>query len=181
MISPELLTLVKKQDQKACKQVFDLFAGRLLAIAKRYLGDGPEAEDASTMAFVKIFQNAGKTDFPNPGAFVGWMKRIVINESLMLLRKRSSFKMVPDDELRHVSIEPDAIQKLTAAEIMDIVKELPVGYRTVFSLYVVEGYTHKEIAKELGISEGTSKSQLNHAKKLLRTKMLKAYGKEARY
>ncbi len=181
MISPELLTLVKKQDQKACKQVFDLFGGRFLAMAKRYLGDGPEAEDASTIAFVKIFQNVAKTDFPNPGAFVGWMKRIVINECLMVLRKRSSFKIVPDDELKYVSIEPDTIQSITVEEIMEIVRELPVGYRTVFNLFVVEGYSHKEIAEHLGISEGTSKSQLNHAKKLLRTKMLKAYGKEARY
>jgi RNA polymerase sigma-70 factor (ECF subfamily) len=181
LISPELLTLVQKQDQRACKKVFELFSARFLATAKRYLGDTPEAEDAASMAFVKIFQNVTKAEFVNAGAFVGWMKRILVNECLMILRKRSSFTIVPDDELRHTSIEPDTINKMTVEEIMKIVKELPVGYRTVFNLFVVEGYSHKEIAEKLGVSEGTSKSQLNHAKKMLQIKMLKAYGKEAKY
>ncbi len=173
------IALLKKGDQRACKEVFDGFANQFMAISRRYLGDTAEAQDMLTNAFVKIFKHVKKADFENEKAFVGWMKRILINECLMELRRKSNFKMMPEAESDFVSIEPNIIQELTADEIMKEVKEMPTGYRTVFNLYVVEGYSHAEIAEKLSISEGTSKSQLSHAKKFLRSKLTKIYGKEA--
>ncbi|MCR9066197.1 MAG: sigma-70 family RNA polymerase sigma factor [Cytophagales bacterium] len=179
MISLKTIELLQQGDQNACRKVFESFGDQFIRVAKRYLSNDGAAEDMVTNAFVKIFRNVSKSSFENERSFVAWMKRILINECLMELRKRNSFQMVPDDVLETVAIEPDIIQDMQAEEIMNQVKSLPPGYRTVFNMYVVEGFSHAEIAKELGISEGTSKSQLSHAKKLLRSKMISIYGKEA--
>ncbi|MGR3809990.1 RNA polymerase sigma factor [Jiulongibacter sp. NS-SX5] len=173
------ISLLKKGDQQACREVYNGFANQFMAISRRYLGNTPEAQDMLTNAFVKIFKNVKKAEFDNEKAFVGWMKRILINECLMELRRKSNFQMMPENEADFVSIEANIIQDLAAKEIMEVINEMPTGYRTVFNLYVIEGYSHAEIAEQLKISEGTSKSQLSHAKKYLRTKLQNIYGKEA--
>jgi RNA polymerase sigma-70 factor, ECF subfamily len=172
---------LKANDGEAQKLVFDTYGNMLFVIAKRYMGDTMVAEDMMVNAFMSIFKAVGKTRFEAIKPFEVWMRRIVINECLSELRRKKSFQMLPQELGEQVGVAPNVIDKMGSEEILDIVAELPTGYRTVFNLYEMEGYSHKEIAEQLNISEGTSKSQLSHAKRMLRTKITGLYGKEARY
>ncbi len=127
-----------------------------------------DAEDALIKGFYKIFKNLNS--YKGIGSFEGWMKRIVINESLMLLRKNHNINMMVtiDDISATNSLKVDFVDNLTYEDILVVLDKLPVGYRTIFNLYVIEGYKHREIAEQLGISINTSKSQLILAKKKMR-------------
>ena len=126
-----------------------------------------DAEDALVKGFYKIFKNLHS--FKGEGSFEGWMKRIVVNECLMLLRKNHNINMMVaiDDANVMNSLKVDFVDNLTYEEVLALLDELPVGYRTVFNMYVIEGYKHREIGEKLGISINTSKSQLILAKKKL--------------
>ena len=132
-----------------------------------YAKDKNLAKDFLQDGFIKVFRNIKQYQFR--GSFEGWMKRIVINQSLMHIRKNSNLNLHVELEKAY-SVKTDAgiIENINYKEIIDLIKELPMGYRTVFNLYVVEGYKHKEIAEILDISINTSKSQLILAKKKLR-------------
>lgn len=132
-------------------------------VCYRYLGDAMEAEDAVTEGFVKVLSKIGAFDYRGKGSLDGWVKRIMINESLMLLRKRKISK-VDIDQVLDLEGQFTTDGNLEQMEVLKLVFELPKGYRTVFNMYVIEGYSHKEIAAELGISENTSKSQLSKAR-----------------
>jgi len=159
-----------KGDRKAQKKLYDHYAPLLFALIKRYVRDEFAAEDVLIDAFMKIYTNLKKFQFK--GSFEGWIKRIAINESLMHLRKHNVFHLtIESDNIVlpfHTQIEESIDYKL----LLKALDLLPLGYRTVFNLYVIEGYKHKEIAKELGISINTSKSQLRLAKGRMR-KILK--------
>jgi RNA polymerase sigma factor (sigma-70 family) len=172
---------LRANDANAQKLVFDTYGQMLFTIAKRYMGDSMLAEDMMVNAFMSIFKAVGKTRFEAVRPFEVWMRRILINECLSELRRKSSFRMLPEEMAEQIPVQPGVIEKMSSEEILEIVAELPTGYRTVFNLYEMEGYSHKEIAEQLKISEGTSKSQLSHAKRMLRTKLIALYGKEARY
>ena len=126
-----------------------------------------DAEDALIKGFFKIFNNLHT--FKDEGSFEGWMKRIVVNECLMLLRKNHNINMMIAIEDAAVvnSLKVDFVDNLTYEDVLALLDELPVGYRTVFNMYVIEGYKHREIAEIMGISINTSKSQLILAKKKL--------------
>lgn len=157
---------VRKNDRKAQKALYNQYSPLFMAIAMRYLKDLHDAEDVLTEAFLKIFTKIHS--FENKGSFEGWMKKIVINECLMALRQRKKqFLYVSIDEI-DIEIEPEIISHLSAEELLDVIRELPEGYRTIFNLYEIEGLKHREIAEELDISINTSKSQLIMAKRKIR-------------
>lgn len=157
----------KKNDSKAQKALYDKYAPLFFSICLRYLKDPMAAEDALVEGFYKIFSKLNQ--YKREGSFEGWMKRVIINEALMKIRKRNNLSLyVEIDKAYNVKEEPTAITDLAAQELMSLVQELPNGYRTVFNMYVIEGYKHREIGEILGISINTSKSQLILAKKKLR-------------
>lgn len=153
---------------------YDRYAPVMFAVCRRYLRSREDAEEALVSGFYKVF--AQIHTFTATGSFEGWVRRIVVNEALMLLRKSQPL-VFPGDQFPMIekedsfSIEAD----LSAREILEVLGELPNGYRTVFNLYVLEGYKHQEIADMLGISINTSKSQLILAKEKLK-QLLKAKG-----
>ena len=164
-----------KNDRRAQKQFFDLYADRLFAVAKRYAISAETAEEAVFQAFLKIFENLPEFVFINEAAFLGWLKRIVINQTLMNRRKELNtlYKVETIDEEHYDKIYYEIPE---AENIMELVTQLPDGYKAVFLMHVVDGYAHKEIADELGISEGTSRSQFFKARKLLQQKLKSDYG-----
>jgi len=162
----ELIAACQRRDRKAQKYLFDHFSAKMYGICKRYVKDHQEAEDVLIDGMFKVLTKID--DFRGAGSFEGWIRRIMVNQSLMFLRKRNELKFAQEinnlEITSNVSVEDD----MAAQEILDLLDQLPTGYRTVFNLYVVEGYKHREIAEELGISINTSKSQLILAKKRMK-------------
>ena len=163
----ELLKEAKHKSKAAEKCLFDIYAGRMMTLCRRYVKSSEDAEEMMLNGFVKFFAGLQHFRYDNDAAVYNWVKRIMINECLMFLRKQQAFKIVSESEAENVSLDEDLLDRLSAREIFEQVVQLPVGYRTVFNLFVIEGMTHAEIAKELGITAGTSKSQLNKARTLL--------------
>ncbi len=198
MAVPEkIISRCKQYNKKAQAYIFKKYAGTLLGICLRYIKDRAKAEDVMQDAFVTIFSKINQ--YKGTGSFEGWMKRITLNTALIQLRKdkkeiiSDNFDYFETDDKpeQKKDLNPKDMQsviehaKFERHEIIETMNEMPVGFRTVFNLYVVEGMMHKEIAEELGISEGTSKSQLLRArtklKELLYQKaLLKLRGKNGR-
>ena len=162
----ELIDGCRQNNKKAQKLLWDKYAARMFGVCKRYVKSRENAEDVMITgmckAMTKIDSYSGK------GRFEGWIRRIVVNEALMFLRKTNNFRMTVemDNNIEmpsHVTVEDE----MAAQDILNLLDKLPTGYRTVFNLFVIEGYKHKEIAVILDISINTSKSQLIHAKKKL--------------
>jgi len=152
-----------KQKASAQRALFDKYSGRMLGLCRRYVKDVLEAEGVMITAFTKIFERIEQ--YTGEGNFEGWMKRIMVNESLQYLRKHKNMQLNMDIEEAHHLPNYDAMEDhLQTEDLMQMIGELPVGYRTVFNLYAIEGYSHKEIAEQLNINENTSKSQLSRAR-----------------
>jgi RNA polymerase sigma factor (sigma-70 family) len=162
----KLIRSCRDQDPRAQRDVFQLWAPKMLGVCLRYIKDRGEAESVMTGGFLKIFEKINQ--YSGEGSFEGWVRRIMVNESLGYLRQhKHAFMMVDAEEADcEISFE-EADQQLQADELLLMIRQLPDGYRTVFNLYAIEGYSHKEIAEQLGISENTSKSQLSRARNLL--------------
>lgn len=169
----ELIKEATKGSASAQKCLFDLFVDKLLMVCRRYVKKPEDAEERMLDGFYKFFKNIQSFTYRDEAALFVWLKQIMINECLMFLRKKNVFNMVTDSAMEEMPLEEEALNKLSAAEIFNIIIQLPVGYRTVFNLYEIEGMGHKEIAELLGISEGTSKSQLSKSKALLQKMLLK--------
>lgn len=163
----ELVQEARNNSKAAEKCLFDLYAGRMMTLCRRYVKNPEDAEELMLNGFVKFFSALPTFKYENDAALYSWVKRIMINECLMFLRKQQAFKIVSESEAEHISLDEDLLDRLSTKEIFEQVVQLPVGYRTVFNLFVIEGLTHPEIAKELDITIGTSKSQLNKARQLL--------------
>lgn len=162
----KLIRGCRENDPRAQRDAYQLWAPKMLGVCLRYIKDRGEAECVMIGGFVKVFDKINQ--YSGEGNFEGWMRRIMVNESLTYLRQhKHTFMMVDAEEAsREVSYQ-EADQQLQADELLAIVQKLPDGYRTIFNLYAIEGYSHKEIAEQLGISENTSKSQLSRARNLL--------------
>lgn len=154
------------------KCLFDQFSDRLMLVCCRYLKSREDAEEALLDGFYKFFKTIGSFHYNSEAQLYAWLKKIMINECLMKLRKKNVFTIVTEDAATDVQFEEDALHHLSAKEIFELIIQLPVGYRTIFNLFVIEGMNHKEIAGLTGITEGTSKSQLSKAKALLQKKLL---------
>jgi len=165
------ITKARSGDRRAQKAIYDCLSGKMYAICMRYMGNREVAEDVLQDGFVTLFTKLDS--FNGEGSFEGWARKIFVNTALMSLRKKDVLKESGDvGAARDISSgEPTPIQSIAYNELLKMVSELPAGFRTVFNLYVIEGYSHKEIAKELGISEVTSRSQLLRARALLQAKI----------
>ena len=165
------IELCKKGDRNAQKALFDLLAPRMYPVCIRYVGDRETAQDLLQDGFVTLFSKLDS--YKGEGSFDGWARRIFINTALMYLRKKDALKM--SDELenaRHLSSDlENQMENIGYKELMKLVTALPPGFRTVFNMYVIEGYSHKEIADILGITETTSRTQLSRARIWLQNKI----------
>ena len=153
-------------ERRMQEELYRRFAPKMYAVCLRYAGKTDEAEDILQEGFVKIFKKL--STFRGEGSFEGWIRRIFVNTSIEHFRRKNYLRPVTEKE--ESTIEGNylsVLDSLAAKDIMNLVREISPGYRTVSNLYVVEGYTHKEIGDILGISEGTSKSQLSRAKMIL--------------
>ena len=156
-------------DRKAQQGLYDLFAPTVYAICMRYMGNSDDAKDMLQDTMVKFYQKAGEFRFQ--GSLEGWVKRIGVNACLDQL-KRNKAKFTTDIENAFgLSVDVNAAQPLETKDLMRLLGTLPDGYRTVFNLYAIEGFSHGEIATLLNISENTSKSQLFKARKWLQAKL----------
>ncbi len=167
MTEEQLVTLCQEEDPGAQEELYGLFANKMFRICLRYLTKEDEAEDAMIKGFVKGFNNIHKFEYRGKGSLEGWLKRIVVNECLMELRRRK-MQTTTLDQVMEIEEQANAIANLQAEDLYSIILRLPNGYRTVFNMHIIEGYAHKEIAEKLNISENTSKSQLSKAKAMLR-------------
>lgn len=164
----ELVKRCLNNDRHAQEFLFNQFYKELYLIAMRYLSDHHDAEDAIIQSFTKVFKKLKGFNYMGQGSLGRWVRTIVINESIRMLKKRKLIQF--DDSVRHLDHQdstPDALEQLQASDILRLIEKLPTGYRTVFNLYVVEGHTHKEVSEMLGISENTSKTQLRKARQHL--------------
>ena len=162
----ELIKGCLRRDRNAQKQLYDMYSSKMYGLCYRYVKDVMEAEDILVTAFMKVFDKIAQ--FKSEGSFEGWIRRIVVNEALTYLRRHRS--MYLETELEQADREPDynsLSDHLEAEDLLKMIQELPAGYRIVFNLYAIDGYSHKEIAEQLGISENTSKSQLSRARTYL--------------
>lgn len=162
----EMVEGCRKGSAQMQRRVYDTFSPRMYGLCLRYIREDFEAEEIMINGFMKVFTKIEQ--FKSEGSFEGWIRRIMVNECLNYLRKKKWMYAEVDienvsDSIEHSSYESD----LDTEELMGLIDELPTGYRTVFNLYAIEGYSHKEVAKMLNISENTSKSQLSRARALL--------------
>ena len=166
----------KKGDRLAQKYLYQRYYGKMLGISMRYTGHRSEAEDVLNRAFLKVFQSIDK--YIPKGQLGGWIARIVFNTSIDYVRSRVKYQEVMDFNIeKDKTIEAEAIEQLYAGDLYKIIQQLPENTRAVFSLYVVDGYKHREIAEMLKISTNTSKWHLANGKKILKER-LKNYSLE---
>ncbi|RYD99486.1 MAG: sigma-70 family RNA polymerase sigma factor [Sphingobacteriales bacterium] len=176
-MNEQLLVENCKQGQSSAQHLlYQKYADALYATTFRYLGERMEAEDAATEAFLKIFGNIHTFEWRGERSLWYWMKRIAVNEALMKIRKRKQMDIISIDGASPVYFgaeQEQALSNMSVNEIMAVIHTMPIGYRTVFNLYIFEDRSHAEIAAHLGISEVTSRSQLYKARKLLQEYILK--------
>ena len=158
-------------DRKMQEELYRRFAPKMYAVCLRYANNADDAQDLLQEGFIKVYRNLHR--FRAEGSFEGWIRRVFINSSIEHFRKKSAKLSTVSDKEENTIEDTDisALDNLAEKDIINLIQELSPGYRTVFNLYVVEGYSHKEIGELLGISEGTSKSQLARAKAILQKKV----------
>ena len=165
----DLVTIIKQckaEDRLAQKELYNYYSPVLLAICRRYMKNTEDTEDVFLKGMFKIYSNINK--YKGEGSFEGWMKKIMVNESLMHIRKHKKLNLMVEWTQQDQPEQPVILEQLALEDIKNLIKDLPEGYRTIFNLYLIEGYKHREIAEMLGISINTSKSQLILAKKKMR-------------
>lgn len=164
-----LVNDIRKRDNAAIKKLYDTWSGYLFALCRRYISDKDIAEDILQESFMKIISSVGSFEWKGEGSLKAWMSRITVNEALQYLRKQKKCSFVEyTDNLPDTDDAPDPdVSRIPQQVIMDKIRGLSDGYRTIFNLYVFEGKSHKEIADMLGITESTSASQYHRARKIL--------------
>lgn len=163
----------RKQNSKAQRALYDRHAGKMFALCTRYIKDSSEAEDILITGFMKVFDKIGQ--FQMQGSFEGWVRKIMVNECLSYIRKNKNMYLEVD--IKKADREPDyqlLQNSLEEQDLLLMIDRLPTGYKTIFNLYAIEGYTLKEIADMLNISENTSKSQLSRARLHLQKLLLES-------
>lgn len=167
----QLIDSCIKGDRVSQKVLYDLLAPRMFPLCMRYVGDRILAEDILQDGFITLFTQL--KSYKGEGNFEGWARKIFVNTALMSLRKKDALKMSEElDNVRGMKTElPSQGQNIGYKELMKLVMELPAGFRTVFNLFAIEGYSHKEISEMLGISEITSRTQLSRARTWLQNKI----------
>ncbi len=170
-----LIEACKKGDRKAQKQVFDRLSPKMFAVCLRYMGDKETAEDVLQEGFITLFTKLDS--FSGKGSFEGWARKIFVNSALMHLRKNDALSGSEDiEEARSISATTvSPVENLGYKELLKLIAALPDSLRTVFNMYVIEGYSHKEIAESLGFEEVTSRSKLQRARARLQEMIKEKY------
>jgi RNA polymerase sigma-70 factor (ECF subfamily) len=175
----ELLKRCKAGERKAQEALYKQFAAKMMGVCLRYAADRMEAEDMLQNGFIRVFQKMG--DFRGEGSFEGWIRRIMVHSSIEYYRKHHKLLVLADELPHEPSVNPVAAANLDAKDMMAMVQRLSPGYRMVFNLYAIEGYSHREIGEMMGISEGASKSQLSRARSILKALIANTEGKRYGY
>ena len=165
----KLIQQCADNNRKAQEEIYRLFADKLFALSLKYSRNKQEAEDNLQEGFITIFNKVSQ--FKHKGSFEGWMKRIVINTALQKYREKNVLNLVNEENIRDEVIVEVEEDKISLDYLLNLIQDLPNQYRLVFNLYVLDGYSHKEVAKILQISEGTSKSNLSRARRILKRKI----------
>lgn len=171
----ELIDLAANQNRHAQQKIYNLYSKKMFGVCRQYIKDIQQAEDVMITAFMKVFINI--KSFEHKGNFEGWIRRITINECISFLRTQKKVEFIEDVSYQEEIINTFDID-FSVSEIQLLIDALPDGYKMVFNLYAIEGYKHYEIAKLLHINEGTSKSQLSHARKMLQNQINQLNKKE---
>ncbi|MFY8136857.1 MAG: RNA polymerase sigma factor [Flavobacteriales bacterium] len=168
MSDQELVSLCRNGNREAQKELFGRYAGKMMTVCRRYFSNKEEAEDILQEGFIKVFERLHQ--WQGTGALGGWIRTVMVNTALTHIRSQKKWKDTIDiehaDQIDAGSIS--GLEQLQAEEILAIIDQMPTGYRTVFNLFAVEGYGHKEIGEMLGISENTSKTQFLKSKEWLK-------------
>lgn len=169
----ELIEGCKRQNRDAQKRLYERYASKWYALCCRYIKDKIEAEDVLIVAFTKILNKIDQ--YTGEGNFEGWMRKVIVNEALSYLRKNKNMYLETDIEAADYEPDYENLEKnLEAEDLLKMIDQLPTGYRIVFNLFAIEGYSHQEIGEQLGISESTSKSQLSRARASLQKSLQEA-------
>jgi RNA polymerase sigma-70 factor, ECF subfamily len=166
----ELILLATQNNRQAQQHIYSKFSGKMLSVCRQYIKDIHQAEDILITAFMKVFVNL--KNFEQKGSFEGWIRRIMVNECISFIRVQKQVKYIDDENYFEESFN-NIESQFSVDDIQSLIDNLPDGYKMVFNLYAIEGYKHQEIAQMLGINEGTSKSQLSHARKMLQNQIAK--------
>ncbi|MFD2873590.1 RNA polymerase sigma factor [Mucilaginibacter ximonensis] len=169
----ELITRSKTGERKAQELLYKQFASKMLGVCMRYATDKMEAEDMLQNGFIKMFKKL--EDYRGEGSFEGWLRRIMVHSSIEYYRKHHKMIQVIDvaEMSDEPSVNPTAMATMSAQDLMGLINQLSPGYKMVFNLYAIEGYSHREIAEIVGITEGASKSQLSRARAILKDLVVK--------
>ena len=166
----ELIELAVENNRHAQQKIYSKFAPKMLSVCRQYIKDVHQAEDIMITAFMKVFTNL--KNFEHKGSFEGWIRRIMINECISYIRVHKKVTFIEDETYFEESFN-NIESKFSVEDIQTLIDNLPDGYKMVFNLYAIEGFKHHEIGTMLGINEGTSKSQLSHARKMLQEQINK--------
>ena len=173
----EIIYQCKNGNGKAQTELYRLFSPKMYGVCLRYAKDSADAEDILQEGFIRVFTKIGQ--FESKGSFEGWMRRIMVNTALEKFRKND--RLYPVEELstfETIEMVEETVSSITADELMQMIQELPPRYRLVFNLYAIEGYSHQEIGEMMGITEGTSKSNLSRARLILQKRVADNFGIE---
>ncbi len=175
MEDQQLIAACKKQDTNAQRELYETYAPRMMGLCMKYCKDYDAAQDMLHDGFIKVFTQIKK--YSGRGSFEGWMHRVFVNTILAHFRKeKNNYLITSDIDEADIEIEDENFERLfnddiTEAILLSMIQEMPVGYRTVFSLYIFEDMSHREISKKLGIKENASRSQYSRAKSYLKNKI----------
>ena len=170
MTDEELVKGCIKENRECQELLYKLYAGKMMAVCLRYMNNEMDAEDVLQEGFVKIFDNMSKFKFE--GSLEGWMRRIMANTSINKLRKKDVLKGTEEAEEIKTVWDDNILDRIDGEKILKLIQDLAEGYRIVFNMYVIEGYSHKEIAERLQIEEVSSRTQLAKARKILKQQIL---------
>lgn len=160
----EIIQMAVENNRQAQRRIYTQFSPKMLSVCRQYIKDIHQAEDIMITAFMKVF--ASLNGFESKGSFEGWIRRIMINECISYIRVQKKVNFIEDENYPEESFN-NIESQLSLEDIQFLIDNLPDGYKMVFNLFAIEGYKHREIATMLGINEGTSKSQLSQARKML--------------
>lgn len=166
----EIIKLAVENNRHAQQKIYSQFASKMLSVCRQYIKDAHHAEDLMITAFMKVFANL--KNFESKGSFEGWIRRIMVNECISYIRVQKKVSFLEEEYYVEDSFN-NIESNLSVDDIQSLIDSLPDGFKMIFNLYAIEGYKHQEIGQMLGISEGTSKSQLHHARKMLQEQVLK--------
>jgi RNA polymerase sigma-70 factor (ECF subfamily) len=165
----QLIKEAQQHNQKAQYRLYKQFAPKMLSVCRLYISDLQHAEDVMSNGFVKVFKNLDR--FENKGSFEGWIRRIMVTTAIDFLRQQKRIEFSTDVVEHYEEVEMPSVSEWSVEELQALIDQLPEGYKLVFTMYVIEDYSHKAIAESLNISEANSRSQLFKAKRLLKAKL----------